>query len=163
MSFDDTALYILPYKTINTIYCSDLHVYHYFIGREGQSVSGIDLTKMKFREHEFRKLTYDYLSIRGCVSTCQRQYFDKFMNNVIYLEYFRYAFFLPKSHSLHLIIEFSKFLRGICFVPQYKLYLLLILCKMPYSLLKNIFILFYKANRKLLKINRDRISKSIKR
>ena len=162
MSFYDKAHYILPYKTVNTIYCSDLHVYHYFIGREGQSVSGIDLTKMKFREHEFRKLTHDYLSIRECVSACQRQYFDGFMNSVIYLEYFRYAFLLQKSQSLHLIIGFSKFLRGVCFVPQYKLSLLRILCKIPYPLLKNIFILFYKTNRKLLKINRDKINKSIK-
>lgn len=159
MPFDDTSLYILPYKTINTIYCSNLHVYHYLIGREGQSVSGINLKKMKYREHEFCKLSYDYLSIRDSLSHTQKRYFDKFINNIIYPEFFRFAFYLQKEDTLLIINSFTNSIRNLPFIKWRNIILIKLLCKLPFFIAKSIAITYYKMNKKLSKVKRRILNK----
>lgn len=154
MSFDDTALYILPYKTIKTIYCSNLHVYHYLIGREGQSVSGVNLRKMKYREHEFCKLGDDYLSIRDSISDIQRKYFDGFINNVIYPEFFKYTFYLQKHDARLMLNRFIASIRTMPFITKRNIVLTNILSNLPFAISRIIAINYYKVNKKLLKVRR---------
>lgn len=154
MSYDDTSLYILPYKTIRTIYCSNLHVYHYLIGREGQSVSGVDLKKMKYREHEFCKLSDDYLSIRNNISGIQRKYFDGFINNVIYPEFFRYVFYLKKYDAISMLKSFDSSIRTMPFITRRNIVLINILSLLPFVISRMIAVNYYKVNKKLSRIKR---------
>lgn len=154
MSYDDTSLYILPYKTIKTIYCSNLHVYHYLIGREGQSVSGVDLKKMKYREHEFCKLSDDYLSIRNNISGIQRKYFDGFINNVIYPEFFRYVFYLQKYDAISMLKSFISSIRTMPFITRRNIVLTNILSFLPFVISRMIAVNYYKVNKKLSRIKR---------
>lgn len=93
--FDDTILYIKPFSTIKTIYCSNMVVYHYLLGREGQSVGGIDEQKVIHRKNEFLKLCEDYQKIRTSLSKNQQIYFDKFINKEIFNEFYYCASKLP--------------------------------------------------------------------
>lgn len=154
ISYDDTSLYILPYKTIRTIYCSNLHVYHYLIGREGQSVSGVDLKKMKYREHEFCKLSDDYLSIRNNISGIQRKYFDGFINNVIYPEFFRYVFYLKKYDAISMLKSFDSSIRTMPFITRRNIVLINILSLLPFVISRMIAVNYYKVNKKLSRIKR---------
>lgn len=102
--FDDTILYIRPFSTIKTIYCSNMIVYHYLLGREGQSVGGINEQRVIYRKNEFMKLCADYLDIRKSLSKNQQIYFDKFLNEEIFDEFYRCSSMLP----IHLAKKYIK-------------------------------------------------------
>lgn len=97
IQFDDTVLYIKPFEGIKTIYCSNMVIYHYMLGREGQSVGNIDERKMQFRKQEFLKLCDEYSEIRNGFNDSQRMYFDKTINSQTLQEYYYYSLYLPFS------------------------------------------------------------------
>ena len=161
ISFDDTALYIKPYKAIKTIYCSNLHVYHYLIGREGQSVTGLDMKKMEFREHEFRKLSNDYLSIRDGLSEKQVKYFDKFMNDTIYMEFYRCAFLLSKKETSMLITRFNDFIKSISYTNKKRVFYTSILVKIPHLISKKIILFEWKLKKNTAKHKKPKCLKAL--
>ena len=103
--FDDTILYIRPFSTIKTIYCSNMILYHYLLGREGQSVRGINEQKVIYRKNEFMKLCADYLDIRNSLSKNQQIYFDRFLNKEIFDEFYFCSSMLP----IHLAKKYIKY------------------------------------------------------
>lgn len=152
-SFDDTALYILPFKTIKTIYCSDLHVYHYMIGREGQSVNGIDERKVTMRINEFKKLVNDYLSIRNtCLSKKQIDFFDSFLNRVTFSEVYNYAFLLPTKMAKKYLVHWDSYINTLPIARKEDIKYCSIYENYPFALAKFMFKFVSKKNAFLHKL-----------
>ena len=126
--FDDTPLYLEPFRTIQTLYCLDLYVYHYFIGRPGQSIGAITELKMSHRKHEFIKLFESYNSIRNTLSTLQIEYLDNFLNQIIANEYYMYSTFLPYKSAKSVVGEWNTLLSKYSFLIVEK-----IPCKRRYT------------------------------
>lgn len=154
-SFDDTALYILPFKTIKTIYCSDLHVYHYMIGREGQSVNGIDERKVTMRINEFKKLVDDYLSIRNsCLSKEQIVFFDCFLNKVTFSEIFNLAYLLPNVQAQKYLKSWHSYINSLSIVNKRQITFCSIYERYPFFVSKLLYKIIWKKKSFLLLLNK---------
>ena len=146
-SFDDTVLYILPFKTIKTIYCTDFHVYHYFIGREGQSINGVDERKVNMFIHEFKKLVSDYLSIRNSfLSKKQIDFFDSFLNRITFSEVYKQAFLLPTKQAEKVLSHWDSYINSLSISRKKDIPYCLLYEKYPFFISKLLFKLICKKN-----------------
>ena len=146
-SFDDTVLYILPFKTIKTIYCTDFHVYHYFIGREGQSINGVDERKVNMFIHEFKKLVSDYLSIRNSfLSKKQIDFFDSFLNRITFSEVYKQAFLLPTKQAEKALSHWDSYINSLSISRKKDIPYCLLYEKYPFFISKLLFKFICKKN-----------------
>ena len=116
IQFDDTVLYIKPFEGIRTIYCSNMVIYHYMLGREGQSVGNMDERKMQFRKQEFLKLCDEYSLIRNQLSSPQRTYFDVTINRQIFQEFYVCSLRLTNEQCIRLVHEWDRKIQRYDFV-----------------------------------------------
>lgn len=146
-SFDDTVLYILPFKTINNIYCTDLHVYHYFIGRVGQSTNGLDERKVNMFIHEFKKLVSDYMSIRNSfLSKKQIEFFDSFLNRITFSEVYSHAFLLPTRQAKKALSYWDSYINSLSISRKKDIPYCLLYEKYPFFISKLLFKFICKKN-----------------
>ena len=146
-SFDDTVLYILPFKTIRTIYCTDFHIYHYFIGRAGQSINGLDEKKVTMRIHEFKELVSDYMSIRNtCLTENQIVFFDSFLNRVTFSEVYSLAYLLPAKLARKNLSNWDSYINSLTIASKKDIPYCLIYENYPYVISKLLFKIVSKKN-----------------
>lgn len=134
--FDDTILYIQPLQKIRTIYCLNLKVYHYFIGRPGQSVRKMNERKILCMRNEYMKLCNSYLCIRKEMSVAKVNYADRFLNNVISGGFYECCFSLPYSLSKEYLRDWTCYVDNLPFINSDRISYYVLYKKYPFPLVK---------------------------
>ena len=115
--YDDTVLYLKPLAYIQTLYCSDLCVYHYLLDRPGQSVGSYNDKKVSAQFNEFKKLCDDYSLIRDTeMSDNKLKYADKFVNEVIIDGFYGLLFYSPSKAARNYLKQWYEYEEKLPFV-----------------------------------------------
>lgn len=137
--FDDTILYIQPLKTIDIIYCLNLHIYHYLIGRPGQSVGVLDEKKIVYRRNEFTKVCNSYSDIRSLLSFAKVQYADRFINKVIINEHYDSCLRAPGNIGKKYLKEWHIYVKSLSYKDPAKIAWYNICNRYPYEVAKFLY------------------------
>lgn len=86
--YDDTSLYVQPFASIKTIKTLGLCVYHYYIGRPGQTILLVSDKAINNKKSEFSKLLKEYNSLRSELSENVIDYVDSFINHFILKDFY---------------------------------------------------------------------------
>lgn len=118
-AYDDTVLYIKPLSVIKTIYFCDLWVYHYLVGRPGQSISSENREKnIPAKLKEFHKLCDSYLEIKEYLSTNKINYAERFINKVTIDDLYQATFRVRPRMGKEYCRQWNAYLRTLPFVSQ---------------------------------------------
>lgn len=87
--YDDTSLYVQPFLTIRSIKTLELCVYHYYIGRSGQSVSIVSEKAINNKKQAYSKLLDEYNILRKQLPNNVVKYLDSIINFYILKDYYK--------------------------------------------------------------------------
>lgn len=85
--FDDIVLYVLPFITIKTFYCMNMVLYHYYIGRVGQSIYTLSENSIVHKRRELKNLYDSYFNNQQHFSQLQIDYLETFISGAFNSHY----------------------------------------------------------------------------
>lgn len=125
--FDDVALFIRPMIAIQSILFLDLKVYHYFIGRTGQSIarSSQTIKSVEAREKEFYRLCNEYSLYRKDLSAQKKDYADRLINTCIIPTFYNVCLSLPYHEAIKIVKRWNCQIMGHPFIHRTNKYYLI--------------------------------------
>lgn len=112
ISYTDTLFAAIPAFFAKTLYYTDLQVYRYFIGRDGQTINPATIRKNRKQTQQVIQYLYNkYLEHKRELSAEKNAYVLKDLKS--YMEmYFRILHHLPFSDAKKELVEWNKYIKN---------------------------------------------------